>query len=404
MDILSAILGLILGLALGFLIARRQGGTKGSTGEAELAAAQATISEIRNQLADAKARIESFEQREKDVAQMESVYLQELRPLAAKLKEVQDNVVAAERERVDQFNTIKEQILESQRQQEKLSRNTEALAGALTNNQVRGKWGELTLRRMLEQSGLRVGIDFIEQYQTVNEEGKNIKPDVIINMPDGKFVAVDSKVPYNNFQRAFEIPEVADGSDEKKRKELLKQHVADVKKHIDDINSKEYFSGLSSSPEFTIMFMPSESLLSVTLEHDPTILEYAFNSRVALVSPVSFFSVLKTIAYSWKQSAQEDAIKEIVDLGVKLYGSVRVIAEHASRLGSKLNDSVASFNELVGSLETNLLKSTRDLNEQQKKILDKGKPIPEVTEIDKTSRIFTKPELTAKPEEGGPDA
>ena len=195
MDILSAILGLILGLALGFLIARRQGAAKGSNGEAELAAAQATITEIRNQLADSKARIESFEQREKDVAQMESVYLQELRPLAAKLKEVQDNVVAAERERVDQFNTIKEQILESQRQQEKLSRNTEALAGALTNNQVRGKWGELTLRRMLEQSGLRVGIDFIEQYQTVNEEGKNIKPDVIINMPDGKFVAVDSKVP-----------------------------------------------------------------------------------------------------------------------------------------------------------------------------------------------------------------
>ena len=388
----------ILGFILGTVLTRAFGSSKNTNVQADLAAAQATNTELRGQLADAKTRIENFEQRDRDAANSESKYLQELRPLQAKLQEMQDKVVNAERERVDQFTQVQEQILENRRQQETLTKNTQALAGALSNNQVRGQWGELTLRRMLEQSGLRVGIDFTEQYQTVNEDGKSIRPDVIIQMPDGKFVAVDAKVPYNNFQRAFEIPEVADASDEKRRKDLLKQHVADVKKKIDDLNSAEYFSGLPSSPEFTILFMPSESLLSVTLEHDPTILEYAFQKRIALVSPVSFFSVLKTVSYTWKQNAQEDAIKEIVDLGVKLHSSVRVLAEHASKLGGKLNDSVKAYNEFAGSLETNLLKSTRDLNEEQKKILDKGKTIPELAGIEETTRIFTKPELTADKE------
>ncbi|MEY4655248.1 MAG: DNA recombination protein RmuC [Rhodoluna sp.] len=399
MDIIFiSIISAILGFALGYFVTKRTGSEKNSGSEIELAAAQATITELRAQQADAKARIEGFEQRDRESATAESKYLQELRPLQAKLQEMQEKVVTAERERVDQFAQVQEQILESRRQQETLTKNTQALAGALSNNQVRGQWGELTLRRMLEQSGLRVGIDFVEQYQTVNDDGKTIKPDVIIQLPDGKFVAVDAKVPYNNFQRAFEIPEVADATDEKRRKDLLKQHVSDVKKKIDDLNSAEYFSGLPSSPEFTILFMPSESLLSVTLEHDPTILEYAFQKRIALVSPVSFFSVLKTVSYTWKQNAQEDAIKEIIDLGVKLHSSVRVIAEHASKLGGKLNDSVKAYNEFAGSLETNLLKSTRDLNEEQKKILDKGKTIPELPGIEDTTRIFTKPELTAKDE------
>lgn len=394
----TAFASVILGFILGTLLTKQFGSAKNNSKATELAAAQATISELRTQLDDSKTRIENFEQRERDAASSESKFLQELRPLQAKLNEMQEKVVNAERERVDQFTQVQEQILESRRQQETLNRNTQALAGALSNNQVRGQWGELTLRRMLEQSGLRVGVDFIEQYQTVNEDGKSIRPDVIIQMPDGKFVAVDAKVPYNNFQRAFEIPEVADATDEKRRKDLLKQHVADVKKKIDDLNSAEYFSGLPSSPEFTILFMPSESLLSVTLEHDPTILEYAFQKRIALVSPVSFFSVLKTVSYTWKQNAQEDAIKEIVDLGVKLHSSVRVLAEHAAKLGGKLNDSVKAYNEFAGSLETNLLKSTRDLNEEQKKILDKGKTIPEVPGIEETTRIFTKPELTADKE------
>ncbi len=397
-SIFYAILGCLIGFVLGYIISMRFGPNRGSGAQTELAAAQATITEIRNQLADAKERIENFEQRERDAASSESKYLQELRPLQAKLNEMQEKVVNAERERVDQFTLVQEQILESRKQQEVLTRNTQALAGALSNNQVRGQWGELTLRRMLEQSGLRVGIDFIEQYQTTNEDGKSIRPDVIIQMPDGKFVAVDAKVPYNNFQRAFEIPEVASETDEKRRKEFLKQHVADVKKKINELDDSEYFSGLPSSPEFTILFMPSESLLSVTLEHDPTILEYAFQKRIALVSPVSFFSVLKTVSYTWKQNAQEDVIKEIVELGVKLYGSVRVLAEHAADLGGKLNGSVKAYNAFVGSLESNMLKSSRDLNDQQMKILDRGKPIPEIAGIEETTRIFTKSELTSEEE------
>ena len=399
MEIFIAIAGAVFGLIIGYLIPKKSKGITGNNAEVELAGAKATITQLEKQISESRQRIDAYEERERAVAEAESKYLQELRPLAQRLQEVQEKVVNAEKSRVDQFTLIQEQIRASQEQNEKLNKNTEALAGALTNNQVRGQWGELTLRRLLEQSGLRVGVDFHEQFKTVNDEGKGIKPDVIINMPDGKFVAVDSKVPFNNFQRAFEIPEIANPTDEKRRKDFLKEHVKDVKKHIDDISAKEYFTGLPSSPEFTILFMPSESLLSVTLEHDATLLEYAFQARVALVSPVSFFSVLKTIAYSWKQSAQEDAVKEIVELGVKLHSSVRIIAEHASNLGTKLNDSVKEYNKLVGSMETTMLKSTRDLNEQQKRILDKGKVIPEIKEIEESGKGFTKPELTSDSDE-----
>ncbi|MEY4985932.1 MAG: hypothetical protein RLZZ359_818 [Actinomycetota bacterium] len=239
-------------------------------------------------------------------------------------------------------------------------------------------------------------VDFFEQQLSVNNEGKGIKPDCVINYPDGKFVAVDSKVPFDDYQRATAISEVASPEDEKRRKDLMKAHVDAVKKHINDISGKNYFSGLSSSPEFTIMFMPSEGLLAATLDADPSILEYGFSKQVALVSPVSIFSVIRTISYGWRQSAQEETIKEVIDLGVALHKNIRVVAEHAAKLGSQLNGAVSAFNAFSSSLERNLLTSTRKLNDKSKNILDGGKPVPLVAELEESTDTFTKPELTEK--------
>ena len=397
MEILIALIGIAIGFAVGYFIFHKDASSPTDQPIEDLApslaAAEATVMELRSQLADAKSRIDANDAREKAAAELESKFLQELRPMQQRLQEVQEKVGEVERERIDQFNTIKEQLVASRAQQETLSKNTQALAGALTNNQVRGKWGELTLRRLLEQSGMRTGVDFIEQFNTTNEDGSRIKPDVVILMPDAKSVAVDSKVPFNNFQRAFEIPEISDVTDEKRRKDLLKEHSKDVKKHIDEISKKEYFSGLENSPEFTIMFMPSESLLSVTLEYDPTLLEYAFDRKVALVSPVSFFSVLRTINYGWRQSAQEATIKEVIDLGVRLHKYVRIVAEHALNLGKKLNESVQEYNKFSTSLESSLLTATREVNRRSKSILDQGKVIPQLAELEQGTRGFTKPEL-----------
>lgn len=399
MEITIAIAGAIFGLIVGYLLPKKGRGSTDSEALAKLAAEEARVTELRNQISVLDAQIKNYEERERKVAEAESKYLQELAPLKQRLEDVTENFLNAENVRNTQYTSIEQWMTIAREQNDKIGKNTEVLAGALSNNQVRGQWGELTLRRLFEQSGLRAGVDYFEQLQGKNAEDNIIRPDFTVRMPDGKFVAVDSKVPYSNYEKSLRIPDIASPGDEKTRKDFLKEHARDVKKHIDEISKKEYFTGLEQSPEFTVMFLPTESLLSVTLEYDPTLMQYAFEKQIALVSPVSMFAVLRSIEYTWKQSAQEDAIKEIIELGVKLHNSVRVIAEHATNLGSKLNDSVKEYNRLVGSMETGLLKSTRDLNQEQKRMLDKGKPVPLINEIEDAPRTFTKPELTQKPED-----
>lgn len=386
--------GIVLGAAVGFAVAASRK-SRNSGAEIELAAARATVDGLAAQLSQTKAELETRAKADAQALAEENRILQELAPVRDRMTKMQTKIEELEKERLEQFSTIKQQLIESQEQQRSLGENTKALAGALNNKQARGQWGELTLRRLLENSGMLPHVDFFEQQLSVNNEGKGIKPDCVINYPDGKFVAVDSKVPFDDYQRATAISEVASPEDEKKRKDLMKAHVDAVKKHINDISSKNYFSGLASSPEFTIMFMPSEGLLAATLDADPTILEFGFSKQVALVSPVSIFSVIRTISYGWRQSAQEETIKEVIDLGVTLHKNIRVVAEHAVRLGSQLNGAVSAFNSFSSSLERNLLTSTRRLNEKSKNILDGGKPVPGLVEIEESTDSFTKPELTA---------
>ncbi len=386
--------GLILGAAVGFAFAAARK-SKTSNAEIELAGARATAEGLAAQLNLVKTELDARIKLESQTLAEENRILQELAPVRDRVAKMQTKIEELEKERLAQFSTIKQQLIESQEQQRTLGENTKALAGALNNKQARGQWGELTLRRLLENSGMLPHVDFFEQQLSVNNEGKGIKPDCVINYPDGKFVAVDSKVPFDDYQRATAISEVASPEDEKKRKDLMKAHVDAVKKHINDISSKNYFSGLSSSPEFTIMFMPSEGLLAATLDADPSILEYGFSKQVALVSPVSIFSVIRTISYGWRQSAQEETIKEVIDLGVTLHKNIRVVAEHAAKLGNQLNGAVSAFNSFSSSLERNLLTSTRRLNDKSKNILDGGKPVPAIGEIEESTDTFTKPELTS---------
>jgi DNA recombination protein RmuC len=387
------IIGIVLGAAAGWglSLSRRP---KGVSSDAELADARARAEVIGQQLEQARAEIEARNARDEEAKNEENKILLTLAPMTDQVKAMQIKVEALEKERTEQFSTIREQLLVSAEQARSLGENTKAIAGALNNKQSRGHWGELTLRRLLENSGMMPHVDFYEQKVSTNDDGKAIKPDCVINYPDGKFVAVDSKVPFDDYQRATAISEVASAEDEKKRKDLMKAHVDAVKKHINDISGKNYYTGLPSSPEFTIMFMPSEGLLASTLDADPSILNYAMEKQVALVSPVSIFSVLRTISYGWRQSAQEQTIKEVIDLGVALHKNVRVVAEHASKLGGYLQNAVGSYNSFVSSLERNLLTSTRKLNSESKNILDGGKAVPAVAEVNESVDSFTKPEVT----------
>ncbi|MDR9444154.1 MAG: DNA recombination protein RmuC [Microbacteriaceae bacterium] len=393
MDVLSVLIGLALGLALGliagfFVFRKKDAGSL----EIDLATAKANEASLREQITSMQSQQEETRRREQE----QNKVLQELAPVKDRLDHMQKVVSELERERTEQFTTIKEQLRTSHTAQQELQNTTRVLAGAMSNNQVRGQWGELTLRRLLEQTGMVKHVDFHEQFSAENSDGKTIKPDVVIHMPDGKYVAVDSKVPFSNYQRAFEINELADEAEISRRDGLLKQSAKDVKARIDEISKKDYYSGLPESPEFTIMFMPSESLLSATLEIDPGLLEEAFEKRVAVVSPVSFYSAIKTISYAWRQQAAEETIQEVLDLGSKLYKTIRVVAEHAEKLGKELNSSVTAYNAFASSLERNMLTATRQVNEHSRDSLSGGREIPVLEEIEEATSNFTKPELTSE--------
>jgi len=186
---------------------------------------------------------------------------------------------------------------------------------------------------------------------------------MVINLPGGKALAIDSKVPFNSYQEASAISELATGEELNRRRRLIEEHVRAMRKHIDDLGSKAYWTGLNSSPDFVVCFVPSESLLSAALEADPAILEYAFKKNVALASPVSLFSVLKTINYIWRQNADESQVRSMIKLGKELYERVGKVAQVADKLGRSINATVKDYNSFVSSLESRMLVTARKLND-----------------------------------------
>lgn len=361
MDATSVLLGLVIGsvffTALGYFLGRGAS-TKSPDLSAQLAAAQATETELRVQLTNLQSQIEQ----EKLKAQEENKILVQLAPVKQQLEQMQTVVAQLEKERATQFASITEQLRNAVETDENLRKQTQTLAQALSSNSLRGVWGEAQLRKLVELAGLIKHADFSEQ-ATISTEGGSGRADMVINLPGGKSLAIDSKVPFNSYQEASAISELATGEELDRRRRLLEEHVKAMRKHIDDLGSKAYWTGLESSPDFVVCFVPSESLLSAALEQDPAILEYAFKRNVALASPVSLFSVLKTINYIWRQNADESQIRSMIKLGKELYDRVGKVAQVADKLGRSINTTVKDYNSFVSSLESRMLVTARKLND-----------------------------------------
>ena len=361
MDAISILLGLaigaVLGIAIGYLVAKSR--TQGSSDlSAQLAAARATEAELRVQLTSLQGQIEQ----DKLKAQEENKILVQLAPVKQQLEQMQTVVAQLEKERATQFASITEQLRNAVETDENLRKQTQTLAQALSSNSLRGVWGEAQLRKLVELAGLIKHADFSEQ-ATISTEGGSGRADMVINLPGGKSLAIDSKVPFNSYQEASAISELATGEELARRGKLLEEHVKAMRKHIDDLGTKAYWTGLEASPDFVVCFVPSESLLSAALEQDPAILEYAFKKNVALASPVSLFSVLKTINYIWRQNADESQIRSMIKLGKELYDRVGKVAQVADKLGRSINTTVKDYNSFVSSLETRMLVTARKLND-----------------------------------------
>lgn len=361
MDALSLLIGIavgaVLGIAIGYFIARAKTQTAPDL-SAQLAAARATETELRVQLVSLQEQLAADKQK----SDQENKILIQLAPVKQQLEQMQTVVTQLEKERSTQFASITEQLRNAVETDENLRKQTQSLAQALSSNSLRGVWGEAQLRKLVELAGLIKHADFSEQASISTETGAG-RADMVINLPGGKSLAIDSKVPFNSYQEASSISELATGEELNRRRKLIEEHVKAMRKHIDDLGTKAYWTGLDSSPDFVVCFVPSESLLSAALEADPAILEYAFKRNVALASPVTLFSVLKTINYIWRQNADESQIRSMIKLGKELYDRVGKVAQVADKLGRSINTTVKDYNSFVSSLESRMLVTARKLND-----------------------------------------
>ena len=396
--------GLVAGGVIGWLIASRKGGSAGA--DANSASAQVEVQNLRVQLAIAEATIVGLngqlnqaatEKRERDERDREeNKLLQALAPVKVHLEQMQLTVATLEKERTEQFGSIQQQLKSAIESDEQLRKQTQALSQALTSNNVRGVWGEAQLRKLVELAGLIKHADFDEQ-ATISTNAGAGRADMVINLPGGKSLAIDSKVPFSAYQEASAISELATGEEAARRTRLIAEHVKAVKAHIDALGTKSYWSGLDASPDFVIAFIPSESLLSAALDADPALLEYAFKKNVALASPVSLFSVLKTINFIWRQNADESSVRNMIKLGKELYERVGKVAEHADKLGRSITSTVKDYNQFVSSLEGRMLVTARKLNDLDENALG-TEEISAPKELEVAPVQLTASELTDTPE------
>jgi len=341
-------------------------------------------------LRDFQTRLRELQAAEAERAESDGRVLVALSPVQETLQAVQRKVQELEEQRHQQYGELSEQLRSATESEERLRATAESLAAALRSNSTRGVWGETQLRSVVEAAGLLERVDFDVQSSIHSDAGAG-RPDMVVHLPGGKSIAVDAKVPFTSYLEASAIPAGAPAAELARRARLMQQHVKAVRDHVTALGSRTYWSGLGSSPEMVIAFIPSESLVASALEADPTILEYAFSKRVALSSPVTLWSVLKTVAFSWQQSVLTEDAKELFDLSRELYTRIATTATHVDKLGRSIRGTVADYNRFVGSLERQVLPSARRLS-----ALDSSKLLPPLAVIEDTTRDLTAMELLAE--------
>ena len=395
--LIGLVVGVALGAVIGLLVARTRStnpATAHVLGElkAEAAAADATATALRGQVDQLLEAQRTHQVRQES----DSRVLQALSPVQEVLRTMQQKVTDLETQRSVQHGQLSEQLKNAAESEERLRSTAESLASALRNNSTRGVWGETQLRNVVQAAGLIERVDFDVQHSIRSDDGAGVRagrPDMVIHLPGGKNIAVDAKVPFSSFLEASQIAATATGEEGARRELLLKQHVRVIRNHIDSLASKAYWAGLDASPELVIAFIPSESLVSSAMEADPSIMDYAFSKRVALASPVTLWSVLKTVAFSWQQDVLTDQAKSLFDLGKELYQRIATLSEHADKLRRSIDSTVTSYNQFANSLESRVLVSARKLN-----ALDESKVIPPSVTIDAAAKPLTAVEFDREAE------
>lgn len=410
LPILLLLVGLAIGAVIGYLgaLARRTT-THQSEGE--------QVAELRAQAAQWQARAEELSSRTQvaeERAERDGSVLRALAPVRSQLEQVGARVESLEKQRAEQHAALAEQLRATALREQDLARSTASLEGALRSRSARGMWGEVELARVLEASGMMRHVDFSEQ-RTIGalvqrrggpagasgavgsvgsaaDEGAagRSRPDIVVHLPGEGYLAVDAKAPMDSYLAATAV-QGSGPEDEQRRGQLLEAHARALRGHVDQLAARRYDRALGDSPELVVLFVPAEAVLSAALEADPALLEHALGRGVALASPVSLLTLLRTCATAWARTAVNDDARELLELGRTLYERLGTVAGHLDALGGALRRSVTAYNKAVGSMENRLLVTARSLE-----TLGEQVDSPMLISADAAQvRTFTAPELTA---------
>jgi DNA recombination protein RmuC len=309
-----------------------------------------------------------------------------VKPIREALDKNERQVRRMEAERKEAQGAITQQLQSVAESHRLLQGETRNLVQALRRPEVRGQWGEMTLKRLAELAGMVDHCDFIEQ-ESVDSDAGRMRPDMVIRLPDRRDIVVDAKTPLDAYLSAIEA------ADDDTRKTHLQRHARNVRQRVRELAGKAYWGQFKDSPDFVVLFIPGEQFLAAALEIDHQLLEDALAEHVILATPSSFVALLRAVAYGWRQEALAKNAEIIREVGQELYSRLATFGEHFSKLGRSLNGSVETFNKAVGSFDTRILPSARKFTELGIKT---KKTVPEPEQIDHTARSIETPEETVK--------
>jgi DNA recombination protein RmuC len=307
----------------------------------------------------------SLEQKEKAVENL-------VKPIRETLEKTERQMREMEKERQTAYGSLNKHLESMAEAQRILQSETRNLVQALRRPEVRGQWGEMTLKRLAELAGMVEHCDFFEQEQVRGEEGQALRPDMVVRMPDNREIVVDAKTPLDAYLSAIEA------TNDEERQAAMVRHARKVRERVKELAAKSYWQQFKNTPDFVVLFIPGEQFLSAALDIDRKLLEDAMAEKVILATPTSFVALLRAVAYGWRQQALAENAEKIRVVGEELYGRLGTFADYLSKLGRSLDSSVNHFNKAVGSFDSRILPSARKFTEMgihSKKELEEASPV-----------------------------